>query len=174
MLTLITAVVVGMLISLMGFISLDSGKGLFAFLMFLAFIAWAWMFSVFDVWHLAITDPVSLIIYMLCYAVIGIMWTVPKWVWHIRDEMANIDVGVLRNRYKESDNKNTFKEWLYEQKPYLKPENNKEVIFVWAILWPLSLIWEVLHRPIRIAIDWLCNTYNRINDRLLSRMGIKD
>lgn len=150
-------------------------------MMFLAFIAWAWVFSLFDVWHVAITDPVSLIIYIICYAVVGIIWTVPKWLWYVKDEVSSLDMNYLRDSYNERgyEKQYTFKKFLYGQKPYLRPENNKEMIFSWAILWPLSMTWEILHRHIRMVIDWLSiewlrRIYNRINDHVLAKLGIGD
>jgi len=101
-----------------------------------------------------IHNPAISILVFLGYLLIGSIWSVIKWFFHLR---------MIREKYKNN------KEYFYIQN--YKVEQNKERILHWMIYWPLSSIWTLINDPIKKSFEFILSQfggfYNKMSESIL-------
>ena len=107
-----------------------------------------------------VNNPTTLVEYIFAYAVLGIVWSLVKWVfhlWRIRDRLIdyrqkeNIKSGVSLN---EDQRKAFFfyaRDIMGKTADSLPPRarENKARITSWMIYWPISMPWTLVNEPVK-------------------------
>lgn len=121
---------------------------------FISLVAAQFLFAI-PVWAAISANPFMLIVYIVFYGAIGAvytgLWRLPNYVkknsakiqsdydsWKSNEDSWNRK-GVTRDT--------SFEAFLNSSSYSYSVKNNKDRVASWVLLWPTSLLWELIHKP---------------------------
>lgn len=114
--------------------------------------------------------------FILAYIIGGAVYSVLKWcieLYRLRQTVLAIDLA-----NKPANSVYSDEAWIDKQKTeaanrrfdsYAYPpraSDNKGTLFVWAVFWPLNLVWTLVADVAREAWGWLYRKFGAIYDRI--------
>jgi hypothetical protein len=116
-------------------------------------------------WNIVAFVAANYIPFILFYIVGGALYAVLKWVIQLRK---------LSNAIKAEPsgyNRNLLVQKYFSYGSYPpKAEDNKALIFAWATLWPINLLWTLFADVAKEAWNTLYRHYGRIFDKLAEKI----
>jgi len=98
-------------------------------------------------------NPVDLIEYVVGYFVVGSVWGVAKWFFWLRKIRSVLDEikALYPNNRDAWASEARRRSWPMELPP--KVSDHKTLIIGWMALWPSSMIWTLLHDPVKWVFE---------------------
>jgi hypothetical protein len=99
------------------------------------------------------------------YSVLGVIYAFARWVMFIWDAIRKAKED--HTRFKSTK---TIEEFAKDYRPVAL--QNKERLIGWMVLWPLSLVWDILSWPRRLfrwLYEYLTTTFERISNNIWNR-----
>ena len=148
---------------------IENDKGTPSTLVFLVFLFFLDLLGKIPLVALAISHPAWAVGFILLYITIGAFWSLAKW-------HSFTDKAVEKYKVQIADrpsNTGTYKEYLRED---VNPANHKSDLVFWMGYWPFSLLWFMIHQPIKRLFNFLYSkmnaSYTAISVRALRKANV--
>lgn len=149
-------------------------------------LALIWKIDVFKyIWH----HPLSFVVLLLQYFVVGAIWSIIKW-WHFvrrrRDlyDEAYHEYAKLHNQLRtplSPSDKVDFIRFMsihtpkynhYGELPYNRPttRDHKSRIMTWMAYWPWSFIWTFINDPVKRIFKWMYRRLQAVYEGIVDRI----
>lgn len=123
---------------------------------FISLVAAQFLFAI-PVWATLAANPFMLIVYIVFYGAIGAiytaLWRLPNYIKknssHIQSDYNNWKSnqdGWNRKGHNETRDI-SYEAFLNSTSYSYSVKNNKDRVASWVLLWPTSLLWELIHKP---------------------------
>lgn len=125
-------------------------------------------------------NPLSIVLLIILYTVIGTVWSAFKWFLFVRDEAKTLNDEISKKGRQQVANDRQKGHWenpTISSKDILdsnfvllspKVKEHKEKITTWIMLWVPSVLWFLLNDPIRRLANWIYDrmqkAYQTISD----------
>jgi hypothetical protein len=103
----------------------------------------------------------TIIIFIIAYAIAGILWSLFKWYRYVNKIAASYKNPIYNNSYETL-------------KSRISVSDNKSRLIGWIALWPWSLVWSVTGDFFNMLYETMISTYQKITDKALGRFDIKN
>lgn len=83
-------------------------------------------------------NPFVIVGYSFLWVLVGVAWSVLKWyefLKHVKRERDKVGIKVHPSEY--------------------TPDRHKDKLVAWMIYWPFSMLWYMIHSPIRRLYNWV-------------------
>lgn len=126
-------------------------------------------------------NPLVMLEIFAVYILIGVIWSMPKWFFHVREIREDYLYDVNRflwSRDREQNNQipedlvadwlrsPEFRRWDGEIPPLAS--KNKSRITLWMMYWPISMVWTLIDEPVRRTFNFVYEqiqgVYTRISE----------
>jgi len=122
---------------------------------FISLVSAQFLFAI-PVWATIVANPFILIMYIVFYGAIGsiytALWRLPNYIkkngdriQYDYDSWKQTQDGLNR---KGATRDTSFEAFLNSKSYNYSVKNNKDRVASWVLLWPTSLMWELMHKPV--------------------------
>lgn len=145
-----------------------------------------WFFFDIPIFSAIWNNPLWAILGFIAYFVVGTGWSMVKWFLHalrLKDDYIEA-MTLWINHYatdKSAEEANlawwtsmSGEDWHTKIPP--QASNNKELITLWILYWPWSMLWTLLDDPLRRLVNWIYRqiqfVYVRITDKVFAGINV--
>jgi hypothetical protein len=149
----------------------NSGGGTFSTVVFIGgIVAYYFLVSSEDIsnlWNYIKTHPAGVIGYFVSYIIVGILWSVGKWYFFLKNKREYIvEIRKQQASYPHHNGHEVGSISIPQAK------DHKAKILTWMHYWPVSAFWTLLNEPIkklfRNLLSYLEGHYNRMASKVFA------
>ncbi len=118
----------------------------------------------------ALQHPIDALVVVAIYFATGTLWMVIKWISHVyivRDKFSE-----FKKQYGDINDRQLFYAKASNAFGYsipLKVSNHKSELYMWWLVWPLSLVWTIINDPIKRIWHFVYHQFGDVLQRISDR-----